>query len=97
MKLEDVDSLKTNIISRESFLQESKLNIDEEKSAEVESNDEDESDDEDYSLNRFKKWNTKSRSTDKRSSPLRVYTYKVNQGTFLIGTNSHSDSRCNFN
>lgn len=75
MDAEHHEPLKATPILRESYLEESELPINEDKSAEMESDEDNE--DEDYASNRFNKHGVK-RSVRKPSSPVCVYTYKVN-------------------
>lgn len=73
MNAEHDEPLKATPITRERYLEDSELTINEDKSTEVESDEENE----DYLPVRFKKQSTK-RSVRKSSSPVCVYTYKVN-------------------
>ncbi|KAJ0046687.1 hypothetical protein Pint_05972 [Pistacia integerrima] len=78
MDAENDDPLKFTPIFRESYLEESELSINEDKSSEVESDEEDE----DYSPIHFKKQNAK-KSLIKRSLPVCVYTYKILEADLL--------------
>lgn len=75
MDAEHHEPLKITPILRGSYPEESELTINEDKSAEMES-DED-SEDEDYASNQFKNRSIK-RSVRKPSPPVCVYTYRVN-------------------
>lgn len=75
MDAEHHEPLKVTPILRGSYPEESELTINEDKSAEMES-DED-SEDEDYASNQFKNRSIK-RSVRKPSPPVCVYTYRVN-------------------